>query len=105
VDTRDQGNHGLALLTRLPGRPGCPQELLGSRHVSWGGPVHGGSREGHCRLPHGAMQGRQRHQTVELIQEKFGNGASIEQVLASHLRLTRDARFAVLQCAAHDRVT
>ena len=42
---------------------------------------------------------------VELIQEKLGSGKSIEQVLESHPRLTRDARLAALQRAAHKCVT
>ena len=38
--------------------------------------------------------------TVELILEKLGSGESIDQVLESHPRLTRDAILAALQFAA-----
>lgn len=38
--------------------------------------------------------------TVELILEKLGSGESIEQVLESHPRITRDAVLAALQFAA-----
>lgn len=38
--------------------------------------------------------------TVELILEKLGSGESIEQVLESHPRLTREAILAALQFAA-----
>ncbi len=38
--------------------------------------------------------------TVELILEKLGSGESIEQVLESHPRLTREAVLAALQFAA-----
>ncbi len=38
--------------------------------------------------------------TVELILEKLGCGESIEQVLESHPRITRDAVLAALQFAA-----
>lgn len=38
--------------------------------------------------------------TVELILEKLGSGESIEQVLESHPRLTRDAVLAALEFAA-----
>jgi uncharacterized protein (DUF433 family) len=37
--------------------------------------------------------------TVELILEKLGTGESIEQVLESHPRLTRDAVLAALRFA------
>lgn len=38
--------------------------------------------------------------TVELILEKLGSGESIEQVLESHPRLTREAILAALRFAA-----
>ena len=38
--------------------------------------------------------------TVELILEKLGNGESIEQLIDSHPRLTREAVLAALKFAA-----
>jgi uncharacterized protein (DUF433 family) len=38
--------------------------------------------------------------TVELILEKLGSGESIQQVLESHSRLTRDAILAALRFAS-----
>ena len=38
--------------------------------------------------------------TVELILEKLAAGETIEQLLEAHPRLTRDAIFAALACAA-----
>lgn len=38
--------------------------------------------------------------TVELLLEKLGSGESIEQLLESHPRLTREAVFAALKFAA-----
>lgn len=39
--------------------------------------------------------------TVELILEKLGSGESIDQVLESHPRLTREGILAALRFAAH----
>jgi uncharacterized protein (DUF433 family) len=39
--------------------------------------------------------------TVEHILEKLGAGESIEELLAAHPRLTREAIFAAIEFAAH----
>jgi uncharacterized protein (DUF433 family) len=40
--------------------------------------------------------------TVELILEKLAAGETVEQILESHPRLTREAIFAALEYAAHN---
>ena len=61
----------------------CEPRIVSDPKVMMGKPVVAGTRV-----------------TVELILEKLGSGESIEQLLESHPRLTREAVLAALRFAA-----